>query len=491
MSASQKFWFMVLLLVFILQGCGGGGGGGDSSPAADTGSTHSISGKVVNSSNVAIPEVYIALIYSTNTTTITNATTTDANGEYTFPNLSNKSYTIRPAKSGYTFAPTITTITVNNLNVTGQDFVGSAATDSGGTGAVKLPKTGQTTSYSADDDGVLQKGVAWPSPRFTNIDGTTPISSDVVVDQLTGLMWTKDGDAPGPSACDPGVPKTWLAALDYVACLNTNSYLGYADWYLPNRNELRSLVNYGESYDIISDNTWLTNQGFINVPDAHAWPDGYWSSTTLASNTLQAFSVYIFGGAYASGKTADHLVWPVRAGQGGAVDIPQTGQSISYATGDDGELQKGVAWPNPRFTVNTDTTITDNLTGLVWPPDIGKPEVNDVNGNPNCGYASINNQSAAFDNVACLNTISYLGYTDWRLPNVNELVSLVHAENTNSETWLNTQGFSNEQTNGYWSSTTYDHITGDAWYVRLWDGYVGNNDKSLSGYACIPVRGGQ
>ena len=46
--------------------------------------------------------------------------------------------------------------------------------------------------------------------------------------------------------------------------------------------------------------------------------------------------------------------------------VPKTGQTTSYATGDDGELEKGVAWPNPRFTDNNNGTVTDNLTGLIW-----------------------------------------------------------------------------------------------------------------------------
>jgi hypothetical protein len=46
--------------------------------------------------------------------------------------------------------------------------------------------------------------------------------------------------------------------------------------------------------------------------------------------------------------------------------IPQTGQEISDATGDDGDLQMGVPWPNPRFTDNGDGTVIDNLTGLMW-----------------------------------------------------------------------------------------------------------------------------
>jgi hypothetical protein len=46
--------------------------------------------------------------------------------------------------------------------------------------------------------------------------------------------------------------------------------------------------------------------------------------------------------------------------------VEKTGQTTSYATGDDGELSKGVVWPNARFADNGDGTVTDNLTGLMW-----------------------------------------------------------------------------------------------------------------------------
>ncbi|MBF0539701.1 MAG: hypothetical protein HQL03_15780, partial [Nitrospirae bacterium] len=44
------------------------------------------------------------------------------------------------------------------------------------------------------------------------------------------------------------------------------------------------------------------------------------------------------------------------AAHAGTVNLPQTGQTTSYYAGDDGALMIGVAWPNPRFTVNTDPT---------------------------------------------------------------------------------------------------------------------------------------
>ena len=69
----------------------------------------------------------------------------------------------------------------------------------------------------------------------------------------------------------------------------------------------------------------------------------------------------------------------------GPAPVPKTGQTYCYiwedpewilaigdsctGTGQDGEYQEGVEWPNPRFTDNADGTITDNLTRLIWLKD--------------------------------------------------------------------------------------------------------------------------
>jgi hypothetical protein len=96
-----------------------------------------------------------------------------------------------------------------------------------------IPKTGEMIPYYAPwDDGWLQKGAAWPSPRFTAVLSqlTTTVAWH---DNLTGLIWPEDA---GGSAT--AVKKTWQEALDYVANLNANNYLGFNDWRLPNVNEL-------------------------------------------------------------------------------------------------------------------------------------------------------------------------------------------------------------------------------------------------------------
>ena len=186
---------------------------------------------------------------------------------------------------------------------------------SGQTGIIQLPKTGQTASYYAGDDGDLMRGIAWPSPRFADT------GIDTVTDNLTGLVWTKDANVPGPSVCSPATTKTWQEALDYVKCLNNNSYLGYNDWRLPNRRELKSLIDYSNH-----DPALPTGHPFTNMQ-----LDDYWSSTTDTTNffgVVGAWHVYMHDGhVYGSLKGNYLYVWPVRGGQVG----------ISYYCDDDSD----------------------------------------------------------------------------------------------------------------------------------------------------------
>jgi hypothetical protein len=57
-----------------------------------------------------------------------------------------------------------------------------------------LLASGQTSSSSTDVDVDSLKDTVRPNPRFTNPDGTTPVTGGVVVDRLTGLMWLRDAN---------------------------------------------------------------------------------------------------------------------------------------------------------------------------------------------------------------------------------------------------------------------------------------------------------
>lgn len=178
-------------------------------------------------------------------------------------------------------------------------------------GTTTLParvwRTGQTRCYNSSgteipcadtgQDGEIQAGEVWPVPRFTdNSDGA-------VNDNLTGLMWTKNSYAPGPAACNPGALKNWQTALDYVACLNDNGYLGYTDWRVPNLKELRSLIDYSNVGYALSTGHPFTN--LASVP--------YWSSTTDSEYEDSAFPVNMSDGSTMPyPKSASLRVWPVR-----------------------------------------------------------------------------------------------------------------------------------------------------------------------------------
>ncbi len=177
--------------------------------------------------------------------------------------------------------------------------------------------------------------------------------------------------------------------------------------------------------------------------------------------------------------------------------VEKTGQTTSYATGDDGHLQKGVALPNPRFTDNGDGTVTDNLTGLIWLE------------NADCAAATMDWEDALdFANTLADGSVTHnsgdCGLSDlsaegaWRLPNVRELQSLVHygvtgpvVPNTaGTGKWTAGDPFSGVQSSSYWSSTTRASHTGYAWIVFMTNGNVSLDFKTFS-RRVWPVRGGQ
>jgi hypothetical protein len=160
--------------------------------------------------------------------------------------------------------------------------------------------------------------------------------------------------------------------------------------------------------------------------------------------------------------------------------VPITGLKNSYATGDDGDLQRGVAWPPPRFIDNSNGTVIDSLTGLIW--------LRDANAFGSRTWAS------ALTDCATLNSGEH-GLTDaslegdWRLPNVRELLSVVDYS-TNRPALPAGHPFQNVQALRYWTSTRDVLYANAAWYVRIFYGDSGSDYLTSSTYYVWPVRGG-
>jgi len=121
------------------------------------------------------------------------------------------------------------------------------------------------------------------------------------------------------------------------------------------------------------------------------------------------------------------------------------------------------------FVRDANTSIvTDNATALQWQDDA----------------PALMTWQLAIDYCEAL-TLG--GQSDWRVPNINELNSLV--DDTLFNPAIN-PAFLNTISNGYWSSTTLASSTATAWLVYFDDGGQGGNGKANNDYVRC-VRAGQ
>jgi hypothetical protein len=113
--------------------------------------------------------------------------------------------------------------------------------------------------------------------------------------------------------------------------------------------------------------------------------------------------------------------------------------------------------------------VSDSATGLMWQDNM---------------VGTTTNWQGAIDRCEKL----ILGpHSDWRLPNVNELKSIVDRSKVNPAI---KDGFNHTSSSLYWSSTTYEYYKDGAWYVFFGNGYVYNRNKYSNSYVRC-VRAGQ
>lgn len=281
--------------------------------------------------------------------------------------------------------------------------------------------------------------------------GRFVVQNEVVIDQSSGLMWPRNASL-------YEFPLSWDEAFAFIETLNQSGYAGYANWRLPHRRELFSLL----SHKTINP----------SLPDGHpfeqVFPGYYWSATTCARLPDQAWYIHMGGARVFKGmKYNAYMVWPVRKPED-ADGSSSSPASLHY------QERTGTPREGTRFQVLSHMAL-DHASGLTWTLDA----------NP---YKKMISWPEAADLAARMNRESLHGYSDWRVPTIQDLESLVDLQQHTPALPRN-HPFGDVQ-EFYWSATTSAYDSTYAWTLYLRDGAIGVGYKSQTEFYLWPVRGG-
>ncbi len=317
-------------------------------------------------------------------------------------------------------------------------------------------------------DGEYQYG------RAANFTGPVLRSGGyVTIDNTTGLTWQTCSMGQSGSDCSTGsaTPDTMTNAQSYCeTALNGLSYGGITTWRLPTLGEMESLVKIGETNP-------NTNPATFNNSFPGTASDGsgtgvfyYWASTPYAPDS----GTYGWGVNYdlsTPSSTADRTTQSV---------IKSNSYYVRCVSGSS-------TLPAHTFEDNGDGTVYDGGTGLLWQ----KCSMGQTDDSACSGTSTVDIWENAL--IYC-NNLSLAG-KNWRLPNINELQSIVDytaasAPTINTVTFPNTppqDGSSGTTNYDYWSSTNSVGLYTQAWSIQFDSGRVVSGDKDgMSFYArCV------
>ncbi len=343
-----------------------------------------------------------------------------------------------------------------------------------------LPDTGQTTCYDrldavecpasgADFYGQDAQQQGNEMNYSLNADGT-------VTDNVTGIQWQADPDTNGDGTINASDKLTYNGAQSY--CENL-TLADYDDWQLPSITQLYSLIDFaGEDISNYNGTDTTGLKPFINTAYfAFAYGDTsagerlidsqYASSTLYTSTTANDGGSTLFGVNFADGRI-----------KGYGLTIANQDKTFFVMC-----VRSGSQYGIHQFVDNGDNTVTDDSSGLMWAKDDSGMTLD---------------WEAALAWAEQQNAANYLGYSDWRLPNIKELQNLVDytrsPDATNSaaiDPLFNVSTITNEAGVSdypyYWSSTTHPSygtvVGGQASYVSFGRamGYLNNIWQDVHG----------
>ena len=224
-----------------------------------------------------------------------------------------------------------------------------------------------------------------------NYQGNTPSYTEngdgTITDNVTGLMWQKE----------MGIKISYSEAFNKADTLTLG---GYNDWRVPTIKELYSLIIFtgrvsGEvPYEMFIDSGYFVQPlGDTSIGerliDAQTWSATQYKSTTMNGDTT------VFGVNFLDGRIKGYPKYV----PGSNNNNPKT----MYFRMVRGNTDYGIN----DFVDNSDETITDNATGLMW-------------------QQADDGQTRDWENALIYaESLTLAGYSDWRLPNAKELQSIV------------------------------------------------------------------
>ncbi|MBF0240211.1 MAG: DUF1566 domain-containing protein [SAR324 cluster bacterium] len=364
-------------------------------------------------------------------------------GDSTAP--SSPSVSINSGNSSTTTTLVVLTLSArDNVGVTGYYASESSTRPTGDTGWVSVSSANSftgTVNFTFSTVTTMGSHTKTVYVWFRDASGNVSASaSDSITLSVT--------DTTVPS--NPAVTINWNGSLTYYRSVTLNvsatDNVGVTGYYASESatrppasdNGWVSVSSAGNFYDDVSFS--LTRGGGTRT--VYVWFKDSAGNISASANDSITFS-----------NGYDSLVWP------------DTGQTTSYTAtfGEDHDY----SLRTPSYTDNSNDTITDNVTSLVWQKTDGGQKAT---------------RAAA---ISYCDDLVLAGSSDWRLPHIKELATLIHAGNYNPS--INNTYFPTTSSANYWSSTYYSSDYPD-WYVSFSYGTVTPSNISNAYARC--VRGG-
>lgn len=255
---------------------------------------------------------------------------------------------------------------------------------------VEIPCPNEGMVFHGQDAGYASSGKCTKQ----SLKLETASNQKTITDNNTGLVWQQ------------ALSKksfTWNDALAYCEELE---YAGFSDWRLPEPQEILTIVDYGRS------GIRLNKLYFTDIPEKSSG-NAFWTSKTFKDDPESAWTF---------------------SPQSGALPLPVSKTDIYHVM-----CVRGKKLPTAKFeksTKNGETVAVDLSSGLMWQQDYAEPESEEWR-----------------DALKYCEDLTFAGYSDWRLPNKNELASIISYDASDEYGTFLTMPESGSY--DFWSSTTH------------------------------------